>query len=64
MKKISIGVAVFCIWIFANGFWEMAGAPDHYTSCQSIDWAQEQNKGKFRPDEAMSLWILKSIKCE
>lgn len=42
----------------------MSAAPDHYTFCQAISWAQDQNKGKFRPDEAMSLWILKRIKCE
>jgi len=64
MKKIAIGVAVFFVWIFANGFWEMAGAPSHYTSCQAISWAQDQNKGNFRPDEALALWILKSFKCE
>lgn len=62
MKYIGY-VLVFLIWIFANGIWEMAKAPEHYTSCQQIEWAQEQNKNKFRPDEALALWILKSFKC-
>ena len=62
--KICIALAAICVWIFANGFWEMAGAPEHYTSCQAISWAQEQNEGEFRPDEALALWILKSIRCE
>lgn len=67
MKKIKhIGVALLaiCLWVFANGFWEMAAAPDHYTACQAINWAQEQNEGKFRPDEALALWVLKGIRCD
>ena len=64
MKNIGVAFLVLLIWIFVNGFWEMAGAPSHLTSCQAIDWAQDQNKGKFRPDEALALWILKSFKCE
>lgn len=63
MKKIGVAFAVLCVWIFANGFWEMAAAPSHYTSCQAISWAQDQNKGKFRPDEYIALWILERSKC-
>mgnify|MGYP000268253080 CR=1 FL=1 len=62
MKYIPY-ILVFFIWIFANGIWEMAKAPEHYSSCQQIEWAQEQNRNKFRPDEALALWILKSLKC-
>lgn len=62
--KYIVFAGAFCLWIFANGFWEMAAAPDHYTNCESIKWAQGQNKGEFRPDEALSLWILKSLSCE
>jgi len=63
MKKVGIAFAVFCVWIFANGFWEIAAAPSHYTHCQAISWAQDQNKGKFRPDEYIALWILEKSKC-
>lgn len=63
MKKLGIAFVAFFIWIFANGFWEMAGAPSHYTNCQAISWAQSKNEGRFRPDEALALWILRSIKC-
>ncbi len=63
MKYVAY-IIVFFIWIFANGIWEMSKAPEHYTSCQQIEWAQEQNKNKFRPDEALALWILKNLKCD
>ena len=64
MKNIGIAFAGFCIWIFVNGFWEMAAAPEHYTLCQAISWAQDQNEDKFRPDEVLALWLLKSIRCK
>lgn len=64
MKYIFMFILFFLFWMFANGFLEMASAPDHYTSCQAIEWAQEENKNKFRPDEVFALWILKSIKCD
>lgn len=63
MIKAGAVFSFFCVWIFANGFWEMAAAPGHYTSCQKISWAQDQIKGKFRPDEFIALWILERIKC-
>ncbi|CDU04559.1 hypothetical protein VCR12J2_640192 [Vibrio coralliirubri] len=63
MKYLGF-ILAFCIWIFANGFWEMAKAPEHYSSCQQIEWAQNQNKSTFRPDESLALWVLQKIKCD
>ncbi|MFC7368853.1 hypothetical protein [Vreelandella zhaodongensis] len=63
MKYLGFLLAL-CLWIFANGFWEMAKAPEHYNSCQKIEWAQNQNKNTFRPDESLALWVLKKIKCD
>jgi hypothetical protein len=62
MKYLAYVLAI-TIWIFANGIWKMAGAPEHYTSCQQIEWVQEQSKNDFRLDEWLALLILKSIKC-
>ena len=62
MKYLGFLLA-FCIWIFANGFCEMSKAPEHYSSCQQIEWAQNQNKNTFRPDESLALWVLQKIKC-
>ncbi|GIB54530.1 hypothetical protein ACUH9Z_01460 [Vibrio cholerae] len=63
MKYLGFLLA-FLVWIFANGFWEMAKAPEHYTSCQQIEWAKNQNKNTFRPDESLALWVLGKIKCD
>ncbi|MCF8781001.1 hypothetical protein QX220_21415 [Vibrio vulnificus] len=62
MKYIGFLVVV-AIWLFANGFWEMSGAPEHLSSCQKIEWAQQANSGDFRPDEWLALRLLESIKC-
>lgn len=63
MIKVGAAFIVLCVWVFANGFWLMAEAPSHYTSCQAINWAKTEIKGKFRPDEYVALWLLESIKC-
>ncbi len=60
MKYIFGGILFFLFWILVNGFWDMSGAPDDYSSCQAIEWAQSKNKNKFRPDESLALWILKN----
>ena len=63
LGKIGIGFGMFFVWIFANGFWEISIAPEYYNYCQSIDWAQLENKNEFRPDEMLALWILEGISC-
>ncbi len=63
-QNILAFLILFFIWIFVNGFWEMAKAPEDLTSCQKVAWAQAENKNDFRPDEWLALWILKKLKCD
>lgn len=63
LRNIGIGIGVFLVWIFANGVWEISGAPEHFDYCESIEWAQYQNKNEFRPDEWIALWIMKGVSC-
>ncbi len=57
-------ILVFFILIIANGFWGLSKAPEHYASCQTIEWAQEHKENEFRPDKALALSIIKIVKCD